>query len=1432
MGLNFLGLGFSLGAEDKGLAGALKNTASGFADISKSVVGIGLASAKMVLTPPNIKPAASLVQTLANDVKTTTTALEAYGVMASKATSAGLAGLNLTEKQFKSMQGLASKVAFSMNTDIGGVTKSLVSLTQAGVDVNSKGFKKMFGSFEDYQKFIEVSGTDTVAFAASLGTMEKQMGMTSDQINDSIKSVAAIGKKFNIGREAIANMSKTVAILNENSNKLPQNWGPDRMQKFLKGTAIVSGALTSIGLTADEAIGASNDLTAALLKGEEGMAGLYSGVITDIPKGMEIMTKHLGKLPDAFKMMQESPDQFIYKMGEMIEAVKATGASEDTLNMFRLQMEDAFGKNIMAAYSKGFKTLGPAIQKAQDPIADQDKSIANLSKRYQDGRTHAERFALAQDRVQTELKKVKGVMSDSAYLKEYNRQSKEFLGTMNSLAAQGGPIGKATALLIDFKMRGVGGALAAHSKWGFMLSEGMKVMQPFIQYIPAIGAAFTALLSPIGLVAAAIAGLFFLFKDLEKGEKSIVRPYLDRLIKEAPVLFQKAKDLFLQGLVFLGKALTYVVEKIDFNVVGRILGDVLSKAAEVAVVILKAAFRLGERILQWLDGVDWGAVGKKAGGFFAQVGEVVLGAIVKVISNLPEIMVKIFKHAVSLVVGILDGIRDYLVKKFPEAAKPIVFIFEMIKAAVKIVGGALQIAWKVIGAILGTIWDIIKGIAGVIWKIVSAVGGALSTAFGAIKDAVGWIWDKLKSAASVVGSVASAVGGAISKVGGFFSGVGSSISGLFSSADKGSGVLVSKIIADQIELNKKIAAEAKKRNIELAKAGDERAMKEEGYVRTIEGNIMKSADTLTQYVKNAAGQVQQIFVDSSKYSKALLQGEAWEEFEKMQEGIRKEADALRGVYTKWDSPEREKWNQDMDAMLAGFDKKHAEYMQKYGARWDIVYKINEEVKGAYAVHGDLLDKARAKGEGYATTIIDLQKSLTKESAEMGLEIAKMMTRGETASQKFIDLQKKYQESMADGKAKLDQYTTILAGNMHESLDKFAKNSKEYANKAQVAAYAISQAYKNSVSSMLSGLPEQSKATKELVTKMMTELGDAQEKAVAEFLKTTKLTGPALDEAVGKITKTYKDQQDQITGILKANHEALMTGAQNDTLAALSKVKDGYAGMVKEVNIKTAEAAGEIQKQFGVSGDAALQSVQQIAAVDPRIFKQNMAAVKASFMGFLKEMDDRGKKLMDNTTKSFNTLWETMDGGWKKNKQLMEDFGKGADAMIDKFWKTVIEKSQVAGTKFIEITKSIKASLMATAGSFNILDLLASPDQITKWASAVVSALAHAFRTGGAADAMIGASYQKALMMASEISKASAATPGASGSPAAPSGAMQATLRLIDVINHPAWAHDPKEPIPASLKEMNENLKKTLEALAALAEAKAAGRTTKGPKPRN
>jgi phage-related protein len=1481
MGLNFLGLGFSLGAQDKGLAGAIKETSSGLADISKSVVGIGLASAKMIFKPPNFGPAIALTQQLANDVKLTTTNMEAYGVAAEKVTSEGLAGLNLSEKALNKAKGQIAGIAFSMNVPVENVTKSFEALTQAGIDVNDMaayGFK----NFKQFNQLMEVTGANGADVASAMGTMNKQMGMSQKQIKGTVQSVAAIGKSMNIGKQAISGMASTVKILNENSNLLPHAWSPARMDKFIKGTTIVSGALTGIGMKADDAMAASQELTKALLKGQKNISSLYSGLTDDLGVPMEVLTQNLGTVDEAWKMMQESPDQFMLKMGKLVSQVKGK-LKPEAFDRFRIQMEGAFGPQVMAAFQhQGFGQLEPMIEKANKAMNDGGKAIDSMAKKHRDGRTYAERFAIAQDMIQTRLKKVKGVMGDGVYLKEYVKQGKEFTDWANATAAKGGPLGKLTTALIEVKNRGFGGFLASHSKFGFAMAEGIKMMEPLMQYLPALKVAFMALMSPIGMVVAAVAGLYFAFKDLQKGSDSVLRPFLNKIVEEAPKFIAKVGEI--AGQIFdavwkvlgsvdwagvmttVGDAFTKifnsifdVIDKIDWNKVGQVLGIMLSKAAEVAVMALKAAVRLGERILNWLDSVDWGGVGKKAGHYFAMIGEVVLGAIVKVISNLPQILVKIFKHAADFIIGALDSIKNYLVKKFPSAAKPIEFIFDVLKGIVKIVSGVLQFAFKAIGKVVGVIWSAIKGVASVIGWIAGKVGGALSTAFGWIKDAVGWIWDKLKAAASVVGKVVGAIGGALGKVGSFFKSVGSGIAGVFSGSSAERDKFLKETYEKNLQAVRDHMALAKKRHDEWVKNEHSAGRATAGYVKTVEGEIIKAVDSFKRYEYDALGVIREVAHETAKFTKVAVRGESWEAMDE----FRQKSEALSAKHLKGLKMGTDAYGEASAKVFEETGKLMEEFTDKYGVSYTSMLDMQEKLSLAFGKQSKIVEEAKTAGVGYHAALVDLQESLTKNLGEVALKMEQVRHKQGENSEDFKKLQQQYAQLNADGNRQVEQYATLMSGHVDKFLDASTRGVKDqmaalekagkqgtdaYVNlsnqlaetnktNAELTAHVLATAFKAQTQDMLKNIPaaagqaaeEIKKKYGDRVTEMMNQIGEMQKKEQQALIAEGKVTGEELNKQLKAIGDTYQKKAEEIRKITVDNSKLISMGTADGANKALDQLGKGLDEMKKKVDVKTKEAATEIQKQFGISGEAALESVNQIAAIDPKTFRTNIGVVKREFMSFIAQMDKDAKKILENTTKSFNKLWDTLDGGFKKTKGLMEDFGKAADAVLTTFWNSVIDKATKAATQIVDITKGIGVSLKTMARSINLMDLLASPDQITQWAAAVVSALASAFRTGSAADAMISASYNKALQMAGEIQKnAGSATPDtAPAKSSASSSAITAAQELLRTMNHPAWATDKKELIPSELAKMNENLKTLIEATNALA----AGRATspRGPK---
>lgn len=1597
MALNFLGLGFSLGAEDKGLGKAIKETSAGLADIGKSVVGIGLASAKMILTPPKFGPSVQLAQTLANDIKLTTTGIEAFGVAASKATSAGLAGLNLTDEAFKDAQKLISSTAFAMNTDVGAVTKSFVALKQAGVDIKSIGFK---GGFAEFQKFIEVTGADATALSAAFGTMQHQMKMTPDAIQASLKSVAAVGKKFNIGREAVAGMAETVQLLNKNANLLPHQWGPDKMAKFIKGTTIVAGALTAVGMTADEAMTASRKLTEKLLEGKEGLAGLYSGTQTDLPEVYKVVTENLGDMESAFKMLSESPDQFILKMGTVVDKVNKMNLDPKNMDRFRLQMSKTFGPDVMATFTKeGFSKIGPAIKDANKPIKGQGEILQDLSKRYQDGRTYAERFAIAQDMVQTKLKQVHGVMSDSKYLKEYNAQSKDFLKTVNHLADKGGALGKLTTSLIEVKNRGFGGFLAAHSKFGFALAEGLKLIGPMLQYLPALAVAFKALLSPVTLVAGAFAGLFFLFKDLGKGDKSVVRAWADKMVKDAPLIWEKTKAIFktafgvvvdvvkqipwakvgqalIDGFSWAFNGIFTAIDMINWGKVGTFLGNGLRVAVEFAFKLAFKAVDLIGRFIDWLTALDWGKVGNYIGKVIVGLFALAVDFIWTVIKRIPDMFVAIVK----LVIGILGGIEEKLKEAFPRLAGIFTVVFGIlktvaiplltalaahfvivgvkavyaavtsaaawVKATYEMVIGSLKmiatqaqmvvsflatgaasmatgvkmaaawviglgpIAWIVaavvglgvviykfgddIKAFFGRLWDGIKSVAKTAWdaitsvitapfKVIKAIWGAIKGFFSGIWDAVTGVartaWDGIKS---IVTSPIEAIKSAWSAIKGFFGGLWDSLKGAAGSAwdwikgkasgawegikgvvsGSSGGASLSSIVQTEMDKVRKKTEEINKltsqstrdamNDVKATSVGVKvQAVDSAGQAGTavVDANV-KTSKMVDDYVKQTKGHL----AIASKLQFPKIGGDQqlddlqafMVEFQKMKD-INKEitaADPLADQEKRRAkvSDELVKKFKDQQKVMDDLETKYSEL---HGTSATVAANMLSDTQDKFKeLTGYTSKMTQIDADHYKQRIENLQNYYAKElsgmvegAIQLGSYENMKTDAGKAAHDAYMErwkaVEKKRDEEIAGLQTEIDMWTDTskavtdwgkatrdqINATTNVLVDKFAASSDIVAKKWGRAGPAGEEIVK--------GL----KAIDEGYASAILKLSTASDVAKAELAKNTKLSADEvkkqqdliaknLADGISTTNKFYQDQKDVLTKQIDQYAIKLKSASKDVQVAIATEIKttnDQIAEGMKKNAKQGVESAAIVAQEFKLSGAEAADAVGKIAVIDPHTFRTNIKIVREETMSFLRKLDVEAQKLVKDTDKSINTFWENAKKGWTDQEALIKTFAEKAVAHTEKYWTKVLDEASKATTAFTNLFKSIQSNLISMAKSVNVMDLLASPSQISRWAASVVAALSYAFRTGGAMDAQISAAYSKAL------EASNSATPDTADvrSPAAPATSQQAML--LNAINRPVWATEERQLIPAQLIEMNEQLKQTLAQLKALAETKSAGR---------
>jgi hypothetical protein len=1404
--MNFLGLGFNFGAQDKGLADSLKTTTSGLADIGKSVTQIGLSSAKMAFKPPNFGPAIGQAQSLAGDMKLHTTMLEAYGVQAGKVSSAGLSGLNKTSTEMKKLKGLVSSTAFSMNTDLGGVTNSVVALTQAGIDVNKKfmGFK----SFKQFQKVIEVTGADATKTAAAMSTLKNQYGMNEKAIGSLMKKNLALGRKMNIGRESMQGFGDSIKFLSDNATKLGDSFDQEAMEKYVLGTTRMQGGLVAAGASAADAAASTRKMNEMLIGGQQGMKALFAGVDKDLAPGVQALTEHFGGVDKAFEMMKDSPDKFAQEMAGAMKSVREVTDDPKAFDRFNTQMTGLFGPGMMKGVDKGSDAMLEAFKKTEK-LGDGASAFDDVAKAQHDGRTAAERFQIAQDRLLTKMKKIEGVMSDQTYLKKYKENTDALYKSLNKTAKKGGPLGKMTTMMIEMRTKGIGGALASHSKYGMALAEMSNQMQPVIRALPGLAAAFAALASPVVLVAGAIAGLYFLFKDLEKGENSVVRPWIDKLKKSGPAIKKAVVGVFTEAIGVISKVLKYVVDKIDFTAVGEVLGVVLENAAKLSLTIFAAAFDLGEKLLTGIGNLPWGAIGKKIGYYLAAAFDVALTAVIKVVKKIPAILIKAVTVAVKAVIGLLSGIEEYLVKKFPKAAKPIMFVFFILKSLVKIIGVALKLAVKIVVGVFKVGWAIIKGaIQAVVWVVEKVIG-----AVKAVGEAASFVAGKVKG---FFGGIASVASGALSSMGGVLGGIGDAVGGLFSSTEKKAKVhkksmaqiaqeqmaaiqlKIDKGKADQIgslkELKNASSSQVRKLAQDMLDSGQK--------VVTVEGKIIEAAKSVTQYVGKGTGEVKKMVYEANQLRFANIQLdpfiEARAEFDKMNKA---QKDLLKNE--NYSSEKFEEGWQNRKARLK-------EFQDQYGVSMGAVSNADKYISSQLAINKKMFSEVTGASKGYRASLMANQDQLAKNAGETFLLISKQLESKKISKEQANEQFAALEQSVEASRALALEVKPILQGSFNELMSGIKKGSGE----AQVQASRVSQVwmanYKANTDDILASIPEASKEARSEIRGVFDELAETQRKQMKMILSDEKLSGKEREKQVKALNVKFIKAQNELTATLKKQNGALVSGAVEDTLVAVKKIKTGFNVMTEETKTKTAEAAGEIQKTMGVSADQAAKMVGTISNLKPAKFKKNMRIIKLEFKSFLQSVTDEAKSMMDKGAEYINTFWKTAEEGWRTQTSLVDKWATDSKNHIRRYWTDVISEAGTAAWAFVGLVGRVIGSLKSMSSKFNLLDIMAGPQQIRSWAASVTSALATALRGGAAVEALTMASYDKAMAM---YSRGTATAEGgeSGGSPSSSKSSRQGALNMQRNINNPQWSRE--GPLMSELTDINKNLKNLQEVIA-------------------
>ncbi len=494
------------------------------------------------------------------------------------------------------------------------------------------------------------------------------------------------------------------------------------------------------GMSAEGAQASANAFLKTIMKGKQSFHDLYTGIETDLGPLAKVMSENFQGPEEAFRLLEKSPHEFVLKMHKATNALgklaekqvlqqydvkdasqlstkqrteydaKVRAQQLTYTQRFSTQMSKLVGSDMTTLIMKNSdKTMKKMDQlgKNFDKVGGKKGAISKITKQYRDGRTATERFAIAQDLLITRMKKLRGTMSDTRFLGDYAKSSGLVLSKMKQMADKGGPVGKAMTTMIDFSNFGLCGVLARLHPMGLGLTTIVQKFAPVLAMLPALAVGFSALFSPLTLVAVAIGGIYLALKYPEQAAKafkkfsSAVKTYL-------PKILNTAKMIVIGVAKALAKVFVYIWENVDWAKVWSIMVTVAQTLAEVVVYIWKS--------------INWGAVAKAIKWAAQKIGQVLKWALLKVIqisdwliysfskidfetirgylavgfkyafhalllaagyaiTRLPYLLKGAFKVMYAVIFGFFDGIRDFFAEQFPQFTKFFTVMFATVKYA-------------------------------------------------------------------------------------------------------------------------------------------------------------------------------------------------------------------------------------------------------------------------------------------------------------------------------------------------------------------------------------------------------------------------------------------------------------------------------------------------------------------------------------------------------------------------------------------------------------------------------------------------------------------------------------------------------------------------------------------------------------------------------
>ena len=581
-GLNFMGLGFSFGAEDKGLSRMQRDVDSGFLKITGTLEQLATVASKFSTTGMNL-----------------TTGLEASRTAWDKSVRSTLVGAGIMGEELKKARREAMGLAEGLNISGTAAAESVVAFKRSS-DV----FKAMKVDAKELAKFQEAFGVKSLELADITKRLTGEMKLAPDaaadlmgKIIDSGQATEDVAGQFSFFKDNIDLISRASAA------------GFTDTKKFAEGMLSTSKALFKMGLDSKTARASTVSLSEAMIDSQEAMHGLRSGTNKDIGpllKEMSIVRQDLGS---AFDTMKEGPEGFTKGMGQVFaQMVKfKKGNVTEALDFFSARMSKVLDPKTAASFKNVFKNMAASGEQFDpntfgDKFALVAKSMKDMNKEgFRTGRTTEQWMKLYEEQFVVKFRNITGAGNELMH--ENGKALRKYGGLLKGMAKADGPVGSFMTKMSEMHSIGAS-ALLPKSMRGVAHTMGLMIEQtvPLIKNLEDLGFTSLSLTSGFKGTGLAMAGTAFMIaaeeekirQALKKSGKSTqdVAAIHEEALKRTSAAISGWVDEGLKSIGSFIDGLPQLFSDMDriFRDTQRVLGPAIGKVFDTVIKIFLDAW--------------------------------------------------------------------------------------------------------------------------------------------------------------------------------------------------------------------------------------------------------------------------------------------------------------------------------------------------------------------------------------------------------------------------------------------------------------------------------------------------------------------------------------------------------------------------------------------------------------------------------------------------------------------------------------------------------------------------------------------------------------------------------------------------------------------------------------------------------------------------